>query len=47
MASTDLGYDVVPPDSHAAKRIEFTLIEEVEALSDVVTAYLREAIVHG
>jgi uncharacterized protein YdeI (YjbR/CyaY-like superfamily) len=34
------------PNSHAAKRIKFASIEEVEALSDVVTAYVREAIVH-
>lgn len=34
------------PNTHAAKRIKFTSTEEVEALSDVVTAYVREAIAH-
>ncbi|HYN34648.1 MAG TPA: DUF1801 domain-containing protein [Ilumatobacteraceae bacterium] len=34
------------PNSHAAKRIKFASIEEVEALSDIVTSYVREAIVH-
>jgi uncharacterized protein YdeI (YjbR/CyaY-like superfamily) len=34
------------PNSHAAKRIKFTSIEEVEALSGVVTAYVREAVAH-
>jgi uncharacterized protein YdeI (YjbR/CyaY-like superfamily) len=34
------------PNSHAAKRIKFTSTEDVDARSDVVTAYLREAIAH-
>lgn len=34
------------PNSHAAKRIKFASTEEVETLSDVVTAYVREAITH-
>lgn len=34
------------PNSHAAKRMKFTSVEEVKALSDVVTAYLREAIAY-
>lgn len=34
------------PNSHAAKRMTFTSPEAVEALSDVVTAYVREAIAH-
>lgn len=34
------------PNSHAAKRIKFASIEEVAARADVVTAYVREAIVH-
>lgn len=34
------------PNSHAAKRIKLTSIEEVHALSDVVAAYVREAIAH-
>lgn len=34
------------PNTHAAKRIKFTSTEEVEALSDVVAAYVREAIAH-
>jgi uncharacterized protein YdeI (YjbR/CyaY-like superfamily) len=34
------------PNSHAAKRIKFASIEEVAALSDVVVAYVREAIAH-
>jgi uncharacterized protein YdeI (YjbR/CyaY-like superfamily) len=35
------------PNSHAAKRIKFTSIEEVEALSGVVTAYVRGAACTG
>ncbi len=31
------------PNSHAAKRLTFTSTEDVEALSDVVTTYVREA----
>lgn len=34
------------PNSHAAKRLKFASTEEVETLSDVVTAYVREAIAH-
>jgi uncharacterized protein YdeI (YjbR/CyaY-like superfamily) len=34
------------PNSHAAKRIKFTSIDEVAALADVVTAYVRAAIAH-
>jgi uncharacterized protein YdeI (YjbR/CyaY-like superfamily) len=34
------------PNSRAAKRIKFASIEDVEALSDVVTAYVRQAIAH-
>ena len=34
------------PNSHAAKRIKFTSIEEVETLADVITAYVHEAIAH-
>ena len=34
------------PNSHAAKRIKFASIADVEALSGVVTAYVREAIAH-
>lgn len=34
------------PNSHGAKRIKFTSIEEVETLADVITAYVHEAIAH-
>lgn len=34
------------PNSHAAKRIKFTSTRDVKALSEVVTAYVREAIAH-
>lgn len=34
------------PNSHAAKRIKFASIEDIEALSGVVAAYVREAIAH-
>jgi uncharacterized protein YdeI (YjbR/CyaY-like superfamily) len=34
------------PNSHAAKRIKFASTEEVEALSDVVTACVRAAVAH-
>jgi uncharacterized protein YdeI (YjbR/CyaY-like superfamily) len=34
------------PNSHAAKRIVFTSVTEVEKLADVVTAYVQEAIAH-
>ncbi len=34
------------PNTHAAKRLTFTSTEDVEKLSDVVTAYVREAIAH-
>jgi uncharacterized protein YdeI (YjbR/CyaY-like superfamily) len=34
----------VGPNSHAARRMRFTSVEEVEARADVVTAYVREAI---
>ena len=34
------------PNSHAAKRIKLTSAEEVETLSDVITAYVRDAIAH-
>lgn len=34
------------PNSHAAKRIKFASIADVEALSGVVTSYVREAIDH-
>lgn len=34
------------PNSHAAKRLMFTSTEDVEKLSAVVTAYVREAIAH-
>lgn len=33
-------------NSHAAKRMRFTSTGEVEALADVVAAYVREAIAH-
>lgn len=34
------------PNSHAAKRMVFTSVEDVDALADVVTAYVEEAIAH-
>jgi uncharacterized protein YdeI (YjbR/CyaY-like superfamily) len=34
------------PNSHAAKRLTFTSTDDVERRSDVVTAYVREAIAH-
>ncbi len=34
------------PNTHAAKRIKFTSTVEVQKLSDVVTAYVGEAIAH-
>ncbi len=34
------------PNSHAARRIKFTSIEGIEALSDIVITYVREAIAH-
>ena len=34
------------PNSHAAKRIAFTSTDEVDALADVVTAYVQQAIEH-
>ncbi len=34
------------PNSHAAKRMVFTCVDEVERLSDAVTAHVAEAIEH-
>lgn len=34
------------PNTHAAKRLTFTSTDDVEKRSDVVTAYVREAIAH-
>ncbi|MFP3906246.1 MAG: YdeI/OmpD-associated family protein [Acidimicrobiales bacterium] len=34
------------PNSHAAKRMVFTSVEDVEELADVVTAYIKAAIAH-
>lgn len=34
------------PNSHAAKRIRFTSLDDVAALSDVVADYVREAVAH-
>lgn len=34
------------PNSHAAKRMEFTCVDDVEELADAVTAYVAEAIAH-
>lgn len=34
------------PNTHGAKRIRFTSTAEVEALSQTITAYVREAIAH-
>lgn len=34
------------PNSHSAKRIVFTSVDDVEQLADVVTAYVQEAIAH-
>ncbi len=34
------------PNTHGAKRMKFTSVAEVEALSDTISAYVREAIAH-